>query len=357
MKAVTITRTGGPEVLEIRNYPAPEPGPGEVALKVTAAGINFADILARKGLYPDGPKLPAVIGYEVAGEILKVGEETGTETGSEAGKKAGKKAGSKPFKPGDRVLALTRFNGYAEIVVVPEEQVFLVPDHLALVQAAAIPVNYLTAWQLVEMSGLQQGDTLLIHNAGGGVGLAALDLARRRGARTIGTASAGKHDRLSERGLDMAIDYRTEDWVKCVLEHTEGRGPDVIFDPLGGTHWKKSFKALRATGRLGLFGVSEITESRLMGPMKFLSVMRRMPFYTPVQLMNQNKGVYGVNIGRLWTEKQKIRKWAEAILEGAKKGWIRPHVDAAFTFEEAAEAHRYIEERKNFGKVVLTPHV
>ncbi|MDG5767115.1 medium chain dehydrogenase/reductase family protein [Balneolales bacterium ANBcel1] len=339
MKAVTIPKTGGPQVLEIREYPDPVPKPGEVVIKVAAAGVNFADILARRGLYPDGPKLPAVVGYEVSGLIAETGG------GSE----------SAQFSSGDRVVALTRFNGYADTVAVPADQVFPLPDNLSLPEAAAIPVNYLTAWQLAEMGGLQEGDTLLIHNAGGGVGLAALDIARKRGARTIGTASAGKHERLKARGLDVAIDYRTENWVERVMEHTDGRGVDLIFDPLGGSNWKKSFQALSATGRLGLFGVSEVTESGLMGPLKFLSVMRKMPFYTPVQLMNQNKGVYGVNVGRLWNEKAKLKKWAEAILDGAGQGWIAPHVDAAFTFEQAAEAHRYIEERKNFGKVVLTP--
>lgn len=352
MRVVTISRTGGPGVLEIRNVPDPHPGPGEVSIKVSAAGINFADILARKGLYPDAPRPPAVAGYEIAGEVLEVSEYASSKTAPGV---MDATEPSKRFAPGDRVLALTRFNGYSETVVVPQHQVFPVPENLSPAEAAAIPVNYLTAWQLAEMGCLKGGDTLLIHNAGGGVGLAALDLARRRGARTIGTASAWKHEPLIGRGLDVAIDYRTEDWVGQVLEHTGGRGVDLIFDPVGGSNWKKSFKTLRPTGRLGMFGVSEVTQSPLPGPLKFLSVLRRIPFYTPLQLMNQNKGVYGVNIGRLWQEKQKVMQWALAILEGAKEGWIRPQVDAVFSFEQAAEAHRYIEERRNFGKVLLTP--
>ncbi len=358
MKAVTIPRTGGPEVLEIREYPEPEPQAGQVLIKVAAAGVNFADILARKGLYPDAPKLPAVVGYEVSGVVQWTGsgatrpsqKQESVDSSSAASDKA-----TPRFSPGDRVVALTRFNGYSESIVVDEDQVFPVPDHLSLPEAAAIPVNYLTAWQLAEMGGLQKNQTLLIHNAGGGVGLAALDIARQRGARTIGTASSGKHQKLIERGLDFAIDYRKEHWVDRVLQYTDGRGVDLIFDPLGGSNWKKSYKVLRPTGRLGMFGVSEITESGLMGPLKFLSIMRKMPFYTPVQLMNQNRGVYGVNVGRLWNEKDTIRRWTEAILDGVQSGWIKPHVDAAFTFDQAAEAHRYIEERKNFGKVLLTP--
>lgn len=337
MKAVAITKTGGPEALQVREYPDPQPGSRELSVKVTAAGVNFADILARKGLYPDGPPLPAVVGYEVAGEVLECGKEV------------------RRFRAGDKVLALTRFQGYSEMVVVPEDQVFHIPENLSSSQAAAIPVNYLTAWQLVEMGGLKKDETLVIHNAGGGVGLAALEIARKRGARTIGTASAWKHERLLERGLDVAIDYRTEDWVDQVQHHTDGKGADLIFDPLGGSNWKKSFLALRPAGRLGLFGVSEMTRSGLYGPLKFFSVLQRMPFYTPIRLMNTNKGVYGVNLGRMWTEKKKVGQWAKAILNVAKRGWIHPYIDAAFTFEQAPEAHRYLEERKNFGKVLLVP--
>lgn len=337
MKAATITRSGGPEVIEVRDYPDPVPGPDEISIKVSAAGVNFADILARRGLYPDAPKPPVVVGYEVAGTILKTGKNVSR-------------------KPGERVLALTRFHGYSEIVVVKDDQVFRVPDNLTLSQAAAIPVNYLTAWQLSEMGGLGKDDVLLVHNAGGGVGLAALDIARHRGAKTIGTASASKHDRLLDRGYDHVIDYRTESWTERVREITGGRGVDLVFDPLGGASWKSSYRVLAPSGRLGMFGVSEVTTSRLAGPLKYLSVMRRLPFYTPIQLMNGNKGVYGVNVGRLWNEKKKVRRWAEAILAGAGEGWISPHIDAAFKLEEAAEAHRYIEERKNFGKVILLPN-
>ncbi len=361
--------------MEVREYPDPRPAEGELTIKVAAAGVNFADILARKGLYPDGPKLPAVVGYEVAGEVLQVGKSAAGKVRRKTSKSGDPKksansakpgdsgpaagTGDSPtstrFKPGDRVLAYTKFNGYSEIVSVPVDQVYPIPDTMSFPVAAAIPVNYLTAMQLVKMGGLARGETLLIHNAGGGVGLAALDIARHIGARTIGTASPYKHEGLKERGLGVAIDYRRGDWVKAVLHHTDGRGADVIFDPLGGANWKKSWRALRSTGRLGMYGVSEVTTSTLPGPLRFVPVLQRLPIYNPIQLMNNNKGVYGVNVGRLWGEKKKVEAWACEILEGVGKGWVRPHVDAIFTFEEAPVAHSYIEGRKNFGKVVLTP--
>ncbi|MDI6403092.1 alcohol dehydrogenase catalytic domain-containing protein, partial [Balneolaceae bacterium ANBcel3] len=182
MKAIIFSKNGGPEVLKLQSMPDPELKEGHILIKTAASGVNFADILARKGLYPDADPLPLVVGYEVAGEITGLGE----------------KVDPKRFKVGDRVLALTRFKGYSDQVLVPESQVFPVPENLSLEQAAAIPVNYLTAWQLAEMGGLKKDDTILIHNAGGGVGLAALDIARKRGARIIGTASESKHERLLE---------------------------------------------------------------------------------------------------------------------------------------------------------------
>lgn len=375
MKTIVITKTGAPEVLQIQSRPDPRAGAGEVCVSVAAAGINFADILARKGLYPDGPPLPAVVGYEVAGEIAHVGPQIPSEPANPSTQSIPTgQAGSSTldttsnpstgdtaanptsrFSPGDRVLALTRFGGYAEKVVVPANQVFPIPASLTFAEAAALPVNYLTAWQLVVMGGVQATDTVLIHNAGGGVGLALIDLVRHKGARTLGTASQGKHERLAARGLDHAIDYRSEDWPRRVRELTDGKGVDLVFDPLGGSNWKKSFSVLRDTGRLGMYGVSTVSESNLPGPLRFARIMRSMPFYTPIGLMNGNKGVYGVNIGRLWQEKQKIATWANGILDGVQQGFIRPHVDAIFPFQQAAHAHRYIEKRQNFGKVVLSP--
>lgn len=337
MKAVTITRAGAPEVLKVKEYPEPKTRPDEVKIQVNAAGVNYADILARKGLYPDAPKLPAVVGYEVAGKVSEVGNNVDQ------------------FNAGDRVLAVTRFGGYSDTVVVNTSQAFHIPDNLADAQAAAIPVNYFTAQLLVQMSALQKGETVLIHNAGGGVGLALIDIAGKLGARILGTASAAKHERLKKRGVDETIDYRSENWKKELMQLTDGKGADVIFDPLGGVNWKKSYSALRATGRLGFFGVSDVTASNLFGQLKYLSLLRSMPIFTPVQLMNQNKGVFGVNLAHLWSESDKMRSFIERLIEGVESGWVRPHVDAAFTFDEAAQAHRYIEDRKNFGKVILIP--
>ena len=239
MRQVVTTRNGGVEVLRVEEKPDPHPGAGEVVVGVRAAGLNFADILARQGLYPDGPKKPCVMGYEVAGLVEEVGE------------------GVDPDLIGVPVVAMTRFGGQSEKVVVQDKQLFEKPDSLTFEQAAAIPVNYLTAYALlVVMGGLRKGEAVLIHNAGGGVGLAALDIAKHIGAVTYGTASPSKHDFLRNRGLDHPIDYRTQDWLPVLKQLTGGRGVELVIDPIGGSHWKKSYRALRHTGRLGMFGVS-----------------------------------------------------------------------------------------------------
>jgi NADPH:quinone reductase-like Zn-dependent oxidoreductase len=234
--------------------------------------------------------------------------------------------------------------------------VFEKPAGLSHAQAAAIPVNYFTAWQLmVAVGSLSQDETVLIHNAGGGVGLAAIDIGRHVGARMIGTASPGKHAFLKERGLHEAIDYTSGDWQPELMRLTDGRGVELVLDPLGGSHWKKSYKALRHTGRLGMFGISSASESRLPGPLKLVGMAAGLPLFNPISLMNANRAVFGVNLGHLWHEVDKIRLWAGELLAGVEAGWVRPHVDRVFPLAEAGEAQAYIEARRNTGKVILEP--
>jgi NADPH:quinone reductase-like Zn-dependent oxidoreductase len=336
MRQVVITRAGSIDVLKVQEKPDPRPGPGEVKVRVKASGINFADILARQGLYPDAPKLPAVIGYEVAGIV----EEAGSQAYSGL--------------IGKSVLSLTHFGGYSDVVTVPADMAFEIPPSLTFEQAAAIPVNYLTAWGLlVVMGSLAKDEAVLIHNAGGGVGLAALDIAKNIGAATFGTASAGKHEFLRQRGLDHPIDYRGQDWLAALMVLTAGRGVELAIDPLGD--WKKSYRALRSTGRLGVFGVSAVSGNGLTGKIRMVKTALTLPFFHPLSMMSKNKGVFGLNLGHLWHEKEKVKAWMTAILSGVGEGWIKPHVDRAFSFEQAGQAHAYIEARKNIGKVVLVP--
>ncbi|PYS68074.1 MAG: alcohol dehydrogenase, partial [Acidobacteria bacterium] len=293
--------------MKVEERPDPRPATGQVLVRVRAAGLNFADILARQGLYPDGPPKPCVMGYEVSGIVEAVGDDVDRNLIDKA------------------VIAMTRFGGQAELVAVPATQVFAKPDELTFEQAAAIPVNYLTAWALlVAMGGLKKDEAVLIHNAGGGVGLAALDIAKHIGAKTFGTASTGKHEFLRARGLDHAIDYRTQDWLPVLKDLTNGRGVELVIDPLGGPSWKKSYQALRTTGRMGVFGMSVASASGIKGKIRALKAILSMPRFNPIGLMNRNKGVFGLNLGHMWGEGEKVAAWTSEIMRGVAAGWIRP---------------------------------
>jgi NADPH:quinone reductase-like Zn-dependent oxidoreductase len=338
MRQIVTTANGDIDVLKVQEKPDPTPRDDEVVIRVRAAGLNFADILARQGLYPDGPPKPCVMGYEVSGVVDSVGKNV-----------------NKSFA-GKSVVAMTRFGGQSEMIAVKATQMFEKPEKLTFEQAAAIPVNYLTAYALlVVMGSLHEGESILIHNAGGGVGLAALDIAKKIGAVTYGTASQGKHRFLTERGLDHPIDYRQQDWQPQLMQLTNGHGVDLIIDPIGGAHFKKSYNALRHTGRLGMFGVSSGSANGISGKLKMLKAAIQMPRFHPLGLFNKNRGVFGLNLGHMWHEPEKVALWMRDILRGVDEEWINPHVDQTFSFDDVGKAHRRLEERKNIGKVVLIP--
>jgi len=340
MRQIWIPKAGPPEVLELREAPDPLPKRGELRIRVEASGVNFADIVGRLGQYPDLPPMPVVVGYEVAGRVDAVGEDVGEDW------------------VGRDVLALTRFGGYADVLCVPEAQAHARPPGMSAEAGAAIPVNYLTAWQLIRvMGGLRPEETVLVHSAGGGVGIAAIQIARWIGARVFGTASAGKHEALRKLGVEACIDYRSEDFEARVAELTRGRGVELVLDAVGGRSFKKSFRALAPSGRLGMFGISSAATGKEPSKLSLLRTVAGMPWlqFNPVSLMNRNKGVFGVNLGHLWDEVDRVNGWLESILELHGEGAIRPVVDATFPFERAAEAHHYIQDRRNFGKVLLVP--
>jgi NADPH:quinone reductase-like Zn-dependent oxidoreductase len=221
-----------------------------------------------------------------------------------------------------------------------------------------LPVNYLTAYQMVEiMGGLRAGQTLLVHSAGGGVGVAATQLAKRLGATVIGTASTAKHAQLRALGVDQLIDYRTEDFERRAAELTGGVGVDLVLDAVGGDSFKKSFRALAPTGRLAMFGISSAATGKRRNVVSFLKTAASMPWlqFNPIALIDKNKGVFGVNLLHLWDDLARIRVWMEALLDYYRAGAIKPLIAETFPFERAAAAHHFIQDRKNVGKVLLTP--
>jgi NADPH:quinone reductase-like Zn-dependent oxidoreductase len=343
MRAVVITRHGPPDALRVEERPDPAVGPGQVGVAVRAAGINFADTMARAGVYPDAPKPPCVVGYEVAGEVESIGE--GVDT----------------VKVGDRVFAGTRFGGYAELVSVAAEQVQPLPADVSFEQGAAFPVNYATAYAgLVMMGGLKPSERMLIQAAAGGVGIAATQVARNIGAEIFGTASAAKHDAIREQGVDHPIDYRTQDFQAEVTRITDGEGVDVIMDAIGPSSFRKSYRALRQGGRLIMFGLSEVQSGDRRDIPAVLKGLARMPLATlpwwkSLAVMNENKGVFGLNMLHWWDREGSLDRVLEPLLGDLAAGRLVPVVAAVFPFDRAAEAHRYIAEGKNVGKVVLVP--
>ena len=342
MRAVVITRHGGPEVLEVQERPDPPVGPGQVRVAVRAAGINFADLLARSGVYPDAPRPPCVVGYEVAGEVESVGE------------------GVEGFAVGDRVLAGTRFGGHAELVTVDAGQVYALPEPLSFEQGAAFPVNYATAYAgLVMMAGVRSGERVLIHAAAGGVGISATQIAKGRGAEGFGTASESKHEAIRAQGVDHPIDYRNQDFETEVRRITGGEGIDVAFDALGPASFRKDYRLLRDGGRLVMYGYSESeSAARRNIPAMARTLLRMplatMPWWKSLAMMNENKSVAGLNMLKWW-DREGLDRVIAPLLEDLRAGRLDPVVAESFPFEQAANAHAFIAERRNIGKVVLFP--
>jgi NADPH:quinone reductase-like Zn-dependent oxidoreductase len=314
-----------------------------VRIAVRAAGLNFADTMARLGLYPDAPKTPCVLGYEVAGEVESVGD------------------GVADFAVGDRVMAGTRFGGQAELVSVAADQVLPLPERLSFEQGAAFPVNYGTAFAaLVLMGGMREGDRVLIHAAAGGVGIAAAQLARNARAEVFGTASAGKHDAIREQGVFHAIDYRSADFEAEVRRLTGGEGVDLVIDAIGPSSFRKDYRLLRPGGRLVMYGLSEATSEGRRNLPRTLRSLARMPtatwpWWRSLTAMNENKGVFGLNMLKWWDQEGSLDRVTEPLVADLEAGRLEPVVAESFPFERAGEAHMFLGERRNVGKVVLFP--
>jgi synaptic vesicle membrane protein VAT-1 len=343
MKAVVLTRTGGPEMFEVLERPDPAVGAGEVRIAVRAAGLNFADTMARVGLYPAAPKPPCVLGYEVAGEVEALGE------------------GVSGLTVGQRVMAGTQFGGQAELAVAQARDVMPMPEHLSFEEGAAFCVNYGTAYAaLMIMGGLREGNRVLIHAAAGGVGIAATQVARIVGAEIFGTASAAKHDAIKAQGVDHPIDYRNQDFKAEIRRMTNGEGVDVILDPMGPTSFRKDYRILRPGGRLIMCGLSEaMNENGRDMRATLRSLMRMptstMPWWNAGRLLNQNRGVFGLNLLSWWRREGGMDRITAPLLSDLNRKQLVPVVARSFPFEQAGDAHRYLAERRNIGKVVLTP--
>jgi NADPH:quinone reductase-like Zn-dependent oxidoreductase len=334
MRAVVITRHGDPSVLQVQERPDPPLLPGHVGVEVAAAGVNFADTMARTGLYPDAPKPPMVVGYEVAGTVTDVAPDV------------------EGIAQGARVMAGTRFGGYASRVVVPASAVVPLPDAFSFEQGAAIPVVYATAWAaLLGYGSLRAGEAVLVQAAAGGVGIAATQIAKRHGAEVHGTASPAKHDAIRAVGVDVAHDYTRPGWDNELNDRF-----DVVLDAIGGSSFKRSYRMLRVGGRLVAFGASSVQQGErrnlLRAARQGLPMLRGFDL---IRQMSDSKAVIGLNMLRLWDDRGTLQAWTDPLAALLEDGTIRPLVSDVVPFDRAPDAHRIIAERRNVGKVVLVP--
>ena len=337
MKSVYITQQGGPEVLQIRESADPIPGPGQVRVKVKAVGINFADLLMRMGMYPGAPKTPFVPGYEAAGIVDQAGP------------------GVLNWRAGDRVVVPTNFGGYSDTLVAKTDEIFRIPEGKSLEAGAALAVNYLTAYEaLIEQGNLQKGRRVLIHSVAGGVGLAAVQVAKIYGAEIFGTASASKHDFLKKQGVHHCIDYRTQNFEKEVRAITKGAGVHVVLDPVGGASFGRSYRSLTKSGKLILYGFSAAASGPTRGLLNTAWQWLKTPSFSPFDLMMENRGVIGLHLGRMTEQKELLATAMTQLVAWWEQGKIEPVIGATFPLELAGKAHEFIQSRQNIGKVVLT---
>lgn len=338
-RAVLIERHGPPEALVEREVPLRDPAPGEVHLRVEAAGVNFADLLMRAGLYGTVPPRPYSPGFEVAGRVARVGP------------------GVSGWREGDAAVALLRHGGYARDAIVRARGLFRYPESLTPVEAAAVPVVFLTAWVcLFEAARARQGETVLVLGAGGGVGTAAVQLAVGGGTRVVGTAgTARKRDFVTaELGADACFDSRGE-WEREVEAHLGPRGVDVALDPVGGAATRACRRLLAPLGRLVFYGLSRALPGRRRRWPAAALAWLRTPRFHPLSLVEPNVGLFGVHLLHLEGKEDVLVRGAREIFRRVETGDVRPILDRTFPLdrEGAAEAHAYLHARRNLGKVVL----
>lgn len=341
MRAIVIPNHGPPDVFEEREIAEARLNPKDVRIRVEAAGVNFADLMGRIGLYPDAPKMPYAPGYEVAGTV----EEAGAKV-------------PEHLKPGTRVLAVTRFWGYAAQVRTPFWACAPLPDGASAAVGAAVPVNYLTAHlALVHCGAAKPSERVLVHGGAGGVGLAALDLARALpGVELYATAGGpAKCARLEQLGFLKAFDHTAGDVEQQAKAHLRGRGFHLILDPLGPESFERSLRMLEPLGRVMCYGFSALVSGPKRRLWHTVTSLLKVSKVNPITLMNQNKGVFGLNLAHLFEEKELQRSALAELAARLGDGRIRPTVDATFplTAAGAAQAHTHLHERRNFGKVVL----
>ena len=335
MRKVVYPKVGGVDSIQIVEEDDLIPGYGEACVRIHRAGINFADLMMRQGLYGSNPDYPFTPGYEAAGEILSIGE------------------GVDGLSEGQRVLAMTGFGGYSEMVCLDSNRIIPLPDSVSFDQAAALPVTYGTAYHmLVYLGNLSEGDTVLVHHAAGGVGTAVAQICQAYGvSKVIGTASAPKKEFVESLGMHF-VDSKSEDFVSVCKSLTDGKGVNHAIDPVGGKHLMRSYKALCRGGKLYCFGASSAVKGEKRSVATAMSMWATTPKFDPLKMMRSNKAVFGVHMGLL-DDESIFKGHLEALSDMLLKGKIDPIIDSVWRFEQVSEAQKHMHDRKNRGKILL----
>ncbi|NQZ75894.1 MAG: zinc-binding dehydrogenase [Ekhidna sp.] len=337
MKAYFLKKNGpSNKAFELREIDSLVPNDNQVLIKSEGFGLNFADVMARLGMYQDCPKLPAVIGYENVGIIEAVGNAV------------------KGVEIGDRVVAFTRFGGYSDHVLVDASEVVQIPAEWSIGTACALATQYTTAhYSVYKATHVGEGERVLVHAAAGGLGIALVQLLKRKGCTVIGTASSSKIDFLKSIGVDHAIDYRTQDYFKEIQKIGLAGKVDVSFNAIGGNSSKKDYRLLNSGGRLVLLGAAELTSAK-GNIFKLLKVLLGFGLISPIKFMVDSKSTVGVNMLRITDNRRDISlQCFQEVVDLARKGDLAPVVAKEFHHSELAEAHDFLASRKSIGKIAV----
>ncbi|NXW77751.1 VAT1 protein, partial [Hirundo rustica] len=337
-RALVLTGFGSCDKLKVQTRRGADPRPGEVSVSVRACGLNFADVMARQGLYDRLPPPPVCPGMECAGTVRAVGD------------------GVRDRQVGDKVMVLARSGLWQEVVNVPASQTFPMPEGMSFEEAAALLVNYITAYMILfDFGNLRPNQSVLIHMAAGGVGTAAIQLCKTVENVTIfGTASASKHDLLKESGVSHPIDYRTMDYAEEIRKISP-KGVDIVLDPLGGSDTSKAFNLLKPMGKLITYGVANLISGQKRNLMVMAKTWWNQFSITALQILQQNKALCGYHLGYMIEEAELLSSVVAKLVNLYSQGKIKPKIDSVWPFDQVAEAMKQMQEKKNVGKVILVP--
>jgi len=337
MKAVFVTKYGGPEVMEFGEAPIPEAGPGQIVVKVRAIGLNFADIFGRLGAYPGTPKPPFIPGLEFSGDVTAIGSRV------------------RLFRGGERVMGYSRLGSHAEYVSLDQRFAAVIPAAMSYAEGASFLATNLSAYHgVVRLANTRRGEKLLIHAAAGGVGLAAVQLGRHLGAEIFATAGSDEKTALAAaHGAHHTINYSRMEFDKEIEKITEGYGVDVVMDSVGGDVFKRGWQILAPMGRYVLFGVSSVTGDGALNRLKAAIAYASMRPVFPPTLISANRGLFGFNLGTLHGKESYFREAVYELLDLQARGILKPLIGKVFPFDRIVEAHHYLQTRQSVGKVVV----